>query len=221
MADQPADGWVVSAGSREVLEWFSEQPVPAIAMFGRFSGLPIAAACPRKTPAMISAVRKLVSLGHRRIVMLTHEERRIPTPALFEQNFLDELTAQGLPTGSYNLPDWEDHPEGFRACLDSLFRHTPPTALIFCDSSQLFLPSYQYLTRRGLRIPEDVSLLAEDSNPAYGWCEPVISHIRWDFRSVVRRVLRWAENVAHGHDDRRQVLSNAELVEGGTIGPAK
>ncbi len=220
VAEQPADAWVVSAASREVLEWFSRQPVPAIAMYGRFTGLSIAAACPRKSPAMITAVRKLVALGHRRIVMLTHEERRTPNPALFEQNFLDELAAMGLPTGPYNLPDWDDHPAGFRACLDSLFAHTPPTALIFCDTQLLFMPTYQYLTRRGLRIPEDVSLLAEEVNPAFAWCEPVISHIRWDFRPVVRRVLKWADHVAQGLDDRQQVLFDAKLVEGGTIAPA-
>lgn len=220
VSDHPADAWVVSAGSREVLEWFSAQATPVIAMFGVFSALPIAAACPRKTPAMVAAVRKLVSLGHRRIVMLAHEERRIPHPGLFEQNFLNELAAQGIPTGSYNLPDWKDSPEGFRACLDSLFRHTPPTALIFCDSPNLFLPAYQYLTWRGLRIPEQVSLLADDSNPAFAWCDPVVSHIRWDYRPVVRRVLQWAENVAQGRDDKRQALFNAEFVDGGTIGPA-
>lgn len=30
-----ADAWVVMAGSREVLEWFSSKPVPAFALFGR------------------------------------------------------------------------------------------------------------------------------------------------------------------------------------------
>lgn len=217
---EPADAWVVSAGSREVLEWFSRQPVPAIAMFGRFSGLPIAAACPRKSPAMVAGVRKLVELGHRRIVMLTHEEKRKPSPGLFEQNFLDELDALGLPTGPYNLPDWEDGPEGFHACLESLFERTPPTALIFCDSEIFLLPTFQYLMRRGLRIPEDVSLLADDYISGYSWTRPVISHIRWDYRTVVRRVLQWVENVSAGREDRRQVLGNARLVEGGTMARA-
>lgn len=112
VADQPADAWVVSAGSREVLEWFSGRSVPAIAMYGRFSGLTIAAASPRKTPAILAAVRKLVGLGHRRIVMLSRMERRKPDPALAEQAFLDELVAQGLPTGPCNLPDWDDSPAG-------------------------------------------------------------------------------------------------------------
>jgi hypothetical protein len=64
-----------------------------------------------------------------------------------------------------------------------------------------------------------VSLLADDFDPAFAWCEPVISHIRWDYRPVVRRVLRWAENVAHDREDRRQTLFDAELIEGGTMAP--
>ncbi len=220
VAGEPADAWVVSAASREVLEWFSRQEFAAIAMFGRFSGLPIAAVSPWKSPAMVAAVRRLVRLGHRRIVMLTHEERRKPNPALFEQNFLNEMKALGLPTGPYNLPDWEDSPNGLRNCLDSLFRHTPPTAFIFCDSGLFLLPTYQFLTWLGLRIPEDVSLVADETEAAFKWCDPVITHMRWDHRPVVRRILRWAQNVKEGREDRRQALFDVELVEGGTMEPA-
>lgn len=35
-----ADAWVVCAASREVLQWFASQPVPAFALFGRRAGLP-------------------------------------------------------------------------------------------------------------------------------------------------------------------------------------
>lgn len=220
VADQPADAWVVSAGSHEVLEWFASQPVPAIAMFGVFSALPIAAACPRKTPEMVAAVRQLVSLGHRRIVMLAHKERRKPHLGIFERNFLNELEAQGLPTGAYNLPDWEDSSAGLGACLESLFQHTPPSALIIGDAP-LFMRVQQFLARRGLMVPERVSLLCTDSDPGFAWCDPAISHIRWDYRPVVRRVLRWADNVANGREDKRQTLFEAEFVEGRTIGPAK
>lgn len=217
VANQPADAWVVSSGSREVLEWFSSQPFPAIAMYGRFSGLPIAAASPRKIPAQTDGVRKLVALGHRRIVMLVREERRKPHPAWAEQAFLDELAAQGLPTGCYNLPDWEETPAGFLKCLDSLFRNTPPSALIIGDTP-FFIPVQQFLARRGILVPDQVSLLSVDSEPGFEWCDPVVSHIRWDYRPVVRRVLGWAENVAHGKDDRRQALFLAKLIEGGTMG---
>jgi DNA-binding LacI/PurR family transcriptional regulator len=216
VADHPADAWVVCSGSHEVLKWFAERPVPAIAMFGVFSALPIAAACPRKSPAMVAAVRKLVSLGRNRIVMLVREDRRKPHPGIFEQNFLDELAAQGLQTGLYNLPNWDDGSTGLRTCLESLFQHTPPSALIIGDLT-LFIPVQQFLAQHGIRVPDQVSLLCVDHDPAFAWCDPPISHIDWDYRPVVRRVLRWAANVANGRDDRRQTLFESKLVEGGTI----
>ena len=104
--------------------------------------------------------------------------------------------------------------------LDSLFGGpTPPTALIL-DEAFEFHATYHHLSRRGLKIPQDVSLVCTDADPGFAWCEPPVSHIRWDYRPVVRRIVRWANNVSHGKDSRRQTLTKAEFVEGGTIGPA-
>jgi DNA-binding LacI/PurR family transcriptional regulator len=215
----PADAWVISAGSREILEWFSSQSVPAFANYGRFTGLPIAATTAQKTTALESALHRMVELGHRRIVLLARGERRKPEPGLFERHFLSQMAALGLPTGSYNLPDWNDHPVGLRACLDSLFRHTPPTALIVAEM-QIFQAVQQYLARRGILIPERVSVLCTYPDLSFAWCHPAISHIRWDHRQVIQRVLKWAHHVACGKADRRQTQIKAEFVEGGTIGPA-
>jgi hypothetical protein len=44
--------------------------------------------------------------------------------------------------------------------------------------------------------------------------------MKWDLQKVVKHVVRWANSVAIGKDDHRQKLYDAELVEGGTIGPA-
>ncbi len=212
-----ADAWIVSAGSREVLEWFSAQDVPAIALFGRFTGLPIACASPRVAPAMVTSVRRLAELGHRRIVMLVPTERRKPFPALFERLFFEELEALGLPTGSYNLPDWDHHADGLRACLDSLFQHTPPTAII-CQETRIFVATQQHLARKGIHAPENISLISCDWDPSFSWCQLAIAHYRWDYEPIVRQVVRWVEGVARGKNNRRQVLFNGGFVEGGTIG---
>ena len=37
---------------------------------------------------------------------------------------------------------------------------------------------------------------------------------------MVRRIVRWSNNVARGKNDRRQSFTKAELVEGGTVGKA-
>lgn len=216
----PCDVWIVSMGSREILQWFSQQSVPAMALFGRFTGLPIAATCPRNVPAMQTAVRRLVELGHRRIVMTTNAERISPYPALFEQAFLDKLKRWDVPAGPYNLAAVEAHRGGVSNCLDSLFQLTPPSALIVTDAEH-FLATQQFLARRGLKVPEDVSLISTDYITEYFWCDPPISHFKWEPAPLVRSILRWVDRVVQGKRDIRQQLYDAEFVEGGTIGPAK
>jgi hypothetical protein len=213
------DAWIVASGSREILEWFASQSVPVFAQFGRPSGLPIAGMGVRKNPAMIEAIRKMIELGHRRIVMIAREERRKPKPALFEQAFLDELEMHGIKIGPYNLPEWEENIAGYHRCLDSLFKHTPPTAMLISEP-RMFISARDYLSQKGIIAPRDVSLVCDDPDLTFTWCDPAISHLRWAYEPIIRRVISWTNEVARGVVDKRQGFTLAEFVEGGTIGPA-
>jgi DNA-binding LacI/PurR family transcriptional regulator len=215
-----ADAWVVVAGSREVLEWFHDHSLPCFALFGRRRGLPIASTGPDKVPAVVEATRALIGLGHRRIVLLGRRLRRLPEPGAGERAFLEELARHGISPGSYHLPDWEESIKGFQARLAALFNVTPPTALII-QEAPFFVAAQQFLLRQGLHVPDDVSMVCTDDNPAFSWCDPPVSHIRWDSAPLVKRLVRWANNIARGKDDRRQDSTKAEFVRGGTIGPAR
>ena len=214
-----ADAWVVMAGSHEVLRWFSAQPEPVMAVFGRRRGLPVAGVGPDKVPAYAAATRALIELGHRRIVLLARPRRRLPQPGASEQAFLDELTAHGVSTSPYNLPHWEETVGDFQQNLEGLFQLTPPTAMII-QEAPLFAAAQQFLLHRGIAVPEQVSLVCTDADPHFDWCRPTVAHIRWDSRPVVRRIVRWAANVSTGRRDVHQTLTRAEFIPGGTIGPA-
>lgn len=215
-----ADAWVVLGGSRRVLEWFAERPEAVFALFGRRDELPLAAVGPDKAAATAAATRELIRLGHRRIVLMARPRRRLPEPGAAEKAFLAELESHGLAVGDYNLPAWEETPEDYHKCLEELFRVTPPTAMII-DEAPFFFAAQQFISRRGLRVPEDVSLVATDPDPAFHWCRPSVAHITWDSDPVVRRVVLWAANVSRGKEDRRQTLTPAAFVEGGTIAQAR
>ena len=213
------DAWVILSATQEVLEWFVAHSVPTFAIFGRFRGMPLAGIGPDKVAAFRAAVRRLVELGHRRIVLLQPDHMRKPTPGLLLSETLDELESHGIQTGRYNLPDWEQTPEGLRRCLDSLFALSPPTALVL-DRAHEYLATHQYLARQGILTPRDVSLICTDDDLAFEWCEPTVSCIPWDISPSVRRIVRWVANVANGKDDRRQTFTKAKFIERGSIGPA-
>ena len=214
-----ADAWVIVGGNREVLEWFSQRPEPSFALFGRREGLPLAATGPDKPSAFVAATKHLIGFRHRRIALLARHMRRRPEPGRTERAFLGELEAHNIPFGDFNLPDWEETKEGYQELLSSLFRVTPPTALII-EEAPFFIATQQFLARVGLGVPEDVSLICADPDPGFSWCEPTVAHIRWDSRPVVRRLVRWAATVSRGGRDVRQDFVPAEFVEGGTVGPA-
>jgi hypothetical protein len=213
-----ADAWIVAAGARPLLEWFVKEEVPVFAIFGRLTGLPLAGAISDKGAAIAKATQQLIKLGHRRIVFLTRRALRIPQRAPLLQIFLDELEAHGISTGAYNLPDWDEDVDGFHRILNNLFQHTAPTALVV-DESAFLVATILFLQSRRLQVPKDVSLICTDGDPHFTWCRPSVAHIRWDTAPVVRRALRWADNVARGKQDTRQKVVNAEFFEGGTIGP--
>jgi DNA-binding LacI/PurR family transcriptional regulator len=215
-----ADAWVVEAAPREVLEWFIERKIPVFALFGRRRDLPIAAAGPDKVPAYRGVARRLVELGHRRIVLLARKERRLPYPGAPERAFLEELEAHGITTSTFNLPDWEESADGVRRLLDSLFLVTPPTAF-FIDEAYLFHAVKHRLADMGLKVPEDVSLVCTDPDRTFLWCDPSIAHVAWDSGPSMRRMVRWATNVSRGRKDVGQLEAPAVFVAGGTIGPAK
>lgn len=215
-----ADVWVVGVASREVLEWFVEHKIPAFALFGRRRGLPVAAVGPDKPPVYSAITRRLIELGHRRIVLLAERVRRLPEPGASEKAFLATLEVHGIKPHSYHLPDWEETIEGFQARLEELFRIIPPTALII-DEVPFWMATMQFLGQRGLKVPQDVSVICTDGDRAFTLCKPAVAHIHWDSRPVIRRIVKWVENIANGRNDLRQTLTKAKFVEGGTIGPAK
>ncbi|MCX6878601.1 MAG: substrate-binding domain-containing protein [Verrucomicrobia bacterium] len=213
-----ADTWVVEAGSRPLLEWCASQQTPCLALYGRAEGLPLASTGLDPVPVTRAATRHLLALGHRRIVLIVREAHRKPTPGRPERAFLEELAAHGVVTGDYHLPNWEESPAGFSGLLERLFRHSPPTAL-FIDEAARYIAALDFLARRGIKVPEHVSLVSNDDDPALAWCHPGIARMPWDPKPIIRRVVRWVNAVRKGKVDRRAITFPAEFVPGGSTGP--
>ena len=218
LAGTRADAWVVESGSRPLLEWCSSQPTPCLALYGRATHQPLASTGVDTEPFYRAATRHLLALGHRRIVLLVREPLRKPVPAFSVRAFLEELGTHGVATSDYNLPDWEETPEGFNRLLENLFKITPPTAMIIDEGPRVFA-AVTYLARHRIHLPEHVSLVCSDSNTFMDWCHPPIAHMQWDNALIVRRVVRWVNAVRKGKPDRRMTTFPAEFVPGGSIGP--
>jgi len=218
-AESSADAWIVCAGSREVLSWFSKQDTPVFALYGRRRTLPIAGVGPDKATTARQVARHLIELGHKRIVLVKRRERRGGGGGEPERAIFEEMAHHGVAVGPYNMPEWTETAEGFHQLLDNLFQVTPPTA-IFVDEAFILHAAISHLAQKGITCPNDVSLICGDPDPTFAWCNPSIAHIQWDSRPVIQRVLNWTRNISRGKEDLRQMLTKATFIKGGSIGPA-
>lgn len=206
-----ADAYIVHAGSRPILEAFSQSSLKIFALFGMMTNLPIAGTGPDMLPALREALHHLFAHGHEKIVMLVREQRHKAGFGAVQRVFIDELEQQGISTGSYNLPEWKDNPEGLRECLDSLFKVTPPSALLILDPI-LYLAVKNYLADQRGGTFREIALICTAYDPSFDWCVPPAPHFRWDHGLIAKRVSSWVNNVANGRQDTNKKLIKAKFV---------
>jgi DNA-binding LacI/PurR family transcriptional regulator len=161
-----------------------------------------------------------VKLGHRRIVMISPHQWRKPFPGRIATAFAAKLASHGIASDEYNLPDWEETPEGLQKLLKSLFQITPPTALLVIEPAHA-VATLAFLGERGLQAGRDVSVICMVSDPAFSWRRPPMTHFKVDTEPLVRRVVRWVDSFSRGCPDQEQKSFPVELVRGGTIGPPR
>ncbi len=216
-----ADCWILISASQKLIEWFAAQPTPALAWGGRCIGKPIASVGMDISPAMRTAIQTLGNLGHRRIVLVAPRHWRLPDLGSgFVRVYFDELAALGVRWSDYNIPEWRESPQGLKELLESLFRVTPPQALIVDHPSRL--PTILgFLGRRGLRVPKDLSLLSIGKDETLSWSDPPIAHMCYDEKLPIRHILKWVQGVAGGKRDRKCVLFPASFDPAESIGPAR
>jgi DNA-binding LacI/PurR family transcriptional regulator len=207
-----ADAWVAVDGSEELMRWFSSQPVPAIALGGRYCEVPLARVAMDLTQGFLDAVRALKKLGHRRIVVAVPRVWRQPVPGRLVSAVLDELGGNA----DYHVPDWEPGAQGFNALLEALFRVTPPTALIVLEPAEA-VAVLSFLAQRGLRVPRDLSLVCRHRDASLDFCRPEIAHFSSNEDHLVRHIVRWVNAAARGAALHRRIVCAPEFFPGASL----
>lgn len=222
VGDAKADAWLVHHAPFETVRWFSTQKTPFLVLGGRTSDFDVASASFPVEPALRALVRRLLRLGHRRIVLIATDLSRRPDFSPLLCAYREELAAQGVTPGEYNHPDWVETPGGLRKLLDSLFALTPPTAILAWHPG-VVTGALAFFAARGLSIPGDVSFFGFSDDPNNVWQMPGmrLAHFDFDEDSRLRHVRDWVEGVATGKPSSKSYTTPTGLIEGNTLGPVK
>jgi LacI family transcriptional regulator len=137
------------------------------------------------------AAEYLLSLGHRRIAHIHGGDRHDSSP-LRRQGFLDTLRAAGIATPPEHVvaADYSGHlvPESIQA-LVSLPPERRPTAL-FLGNDMMAMRALEVTRARGIRVPEEISLLGFDDIPLAEAVTPPLTTIRQPLVEIAQQATR-------------------------------
>lgn len=170
--------------------------VPLIALDGFLGeGAPTAGVDQRAGGAM--ATRHLLDLGHRHIAHITGPPGW-PQADDRSNGYHDALAQAGVDPGPVVPGDWSPRVghDGVARILDE----DPLVTAIFVANDQMAMGTLRALAERGLRVPEDVSVVGFDDIPEAAYFQPPLTTIRQDFASLGHAAVRLVVDALAGED---------------------
>jgi LacI family transcriptional regulator len=157
--DRQADGIIYATVYHDVIEAPENLLVRPAALIGaRDVAGSIPAVLPDERGGAASVVDMLVAHGHRRIAFAASGDD-VPATRGRLQGYVDAMSRAGLPTDDLIVEGGSDARGGYAATLALLDRG--PTAL-FCYNDRMAMGAYRAAADRGLRIPDDLSVVGFD-----------------------------------------------------------
>lgn len=188
-------------GVRDAIEGLLRQRVDAIALVvvdidvlevvrGLDLSIPVVASAStaRRSPRLLSidqyrgaraAVRHLVELGHTRILHLAGPQRALDALERV-RGWRDELAAHRLEQIEPRHGDW-NAATGYRIAHEL---EIPPGSAVFVANDNMSIGLLSAVRERGLRVPEDVSVVGFDDIPEAGYLYPALTTVRQDFAAL-------------------------------------
>jgi len=169
----------------------------------------------------LAATRHLISLGHERIAAITGPDDMMCSHARLD-GYRSAMTAAGLPIREDWIRFGDFHPEGgARHAAELLAGDDRPTA-IFAGSDLQALGVYDVARQRGVRIPDDLSVVGYDDIPVAEWVSPRLTTVLQPLEEMGREAARLVIRLASGPVDPapRIELATRLVVRESTAPPA-
>lgn len=137
------------------------------------------------------ATRHLLELGHTRIATITGPEDMMCSLARVD-GYRSAMNSAGLAVD----PDWvrfgDFHVTGGRTHAAELLDLDDPPTAIFAGSDLQALGVLEVARARGLRVPEDLSIVGYDDIPLIQWVSPRLTTIHQPLRRMAEEATRIA-----------------------------
>jgi DNA-binding LacI/PurR family transcriptional regulator len=200
-----------TSASTERYHRLRSRNIPFVMVNGYASGVDAPSVSTDDAQAMEQAVRHLISLGHRSIGLAIGPMRFVPAQrkrdafcALLERQLGDPSPERHVVSTLFTV-------EGGQAAANELLEagHTA----IICASDLMALGAIRAAHARGLRVPEDVSVVGFDYSLLIAFTEPPLTTVRQPVTAMGRAAVDALVAEINGTPvSRAEILFHPELV---------
>jgi LacI family transcriptional regulator len=147
----------------------------------------------------LAAAEHLIELGHTRIAVIGG-----PTDVLCSRARMDGFRAAmgnaglKIPSGYVRYGDFLSA-AGYRETSALLDLPEPPTAIFVC-ADQMALGAYEALYERGMRVPDDMSIVGFDDLDEARWAVPPLTTVRQPLTEMAGMATRMLLSLIAGED---------------------
>ena len=160
------------------------------------------------------AVEHLLGLGHREILHVAGPMDWLDARGR-ERGWRAALEAADIEPRPFVVGDWTAD-SGFAVARDSL--DPADFTAVFCANDQMALGVLHGLSARGVRVPEDVSIVGFDDLPEARHFRPALTTVRQDFETLGKRTVEAIISaIEGGHPNVRTVIEPELIVRESTM----
>lgn len=123
------------------------------------------------------ATEHLISLGHRRIGLITNAPLAYTASEQRLAGYRRALEAHGIPYEPMLVRYGDFREESGYAAMTSLLEGIPPEAM-FVASDLVAFGALEAIKMRGLRVPDDIAIVGFDDVPVARYVDPALTTIR-------------------------------------------
>ena len=143
----------------------------------------------------LAATRHLLELGHRRIAAITGPDGALSGRARLD-GYRAALHAAGVPPDPALLREGDYQVEEGRRHTHDLLRLPDPPTAVFAGNDAQALGVYQAAYDRGLRVPDDLSVVGFDDLPLAAWVTPGLTTVRQPLAEMAAEAALMAIRIA-------------------------
>ena len=193
----PQACWVLPHSNERMQRWLFDREVPGIIAGSCYPGVNLPSIDLDYFAVCRHAAGALLRHGHRRLALLITQSQRAGDVES-EAGFIEGVRSSSHAGAESIVAKHDGTVAGASRVLSRLFdRPLPPTALLV-SKPNFYLTTFAFLSQRGLRVPDDVSLVSRDSDTFLPYLTPTPACYSLNPKIYAKRLFALVETLIRG-----------------------